>query len=87
MLTCRTRQTVRAFESMGSLNAHLPVLTRPGCSDRNAPCTLSIAECVFDLRSNFAAQLSISEVLQLNVDSHNFAILIGVELPVSGAKR
>jgi hypothetical protein len=40
---------------------------------------------VLDLRSNLLAQLSISEVLQLNADSHNFAILSGVELPVSGA--
>jgi hypothetical protein len=35
---------------------------------------------MFDLRSNFPAQLSIPEILQLSAYSH-FAILIGIAIP------
>jgi hypothetical protein len=41
---------------------------------------------MFDLRSNFPAQLSIPKILQLNRYWHDIAILTGTELPICSAK-
>jgi hypothetical protein len=51
------------------------------------PCSLPFTQCVFDVRSNFPAQLNIPKIPQLDRYWHDVAILTGAELPISSAKR
>ena len=64
MLTGGSRESIRPFKAIGSLHAQVPVLSRTRSGNRYAPITLSPTECVFQVSSNVAAQLSVAEILQ-----------------------
>jgi hypothetical protein len=58
-------QDVGSLEPIWSFNSHLPVLTGSCSSDGHTPVATSVSECVFDVRSDFLAKLSLPEILQL----------------------
>jgi hypothetical protein len=81
VLTGCSRETVRPFKSVRSLNMHVPALSRTRSGDRNTPVALSITECVLNVRGDLSTQLGITEILQLNRDSHHVTILSKTHCP------
>lgn len=75
VLSCGARQSVSSFKAVWSLDSHFPVLTRSRSGNGHAPLAPFVGECMFDGRSDVAAQPNIPEILQLNCDSHPRAIL------------
>ena len=70
VLTGGTRESIRAFKSIRSVDSHIPVLSRSRSGNSYAPFPLPPAECVLQVSSNVAAQLSVAEIQQFDRDSH-----------------
>ena len=68
-----SREGIRPLKSIRFLDSHLPILARAGSSNRHSPVTSPACKCVFDVRSNVSRQLSVSEILQFDRDSHSTA--------------
>jgi len=81
-----TSQNIRLFKSVGSLNSHLPIFARARSGDRHAPLSWFVTQCVLKTSNNFPTQLSITEILQLNRQSHRTAILLKCLLPLCWCK-
>jgi hypothetical protein len=86
MLPGSARQSIRPFKAVKPFNSHFPILAGSRSGDRHTPLSALVAECVFDTRNKFSAQLSITEILQLNRHWHRIAIL-AVDLPAHEAGR
>ncbi len=82
MLAGGTGQSIRTLKSIGPFHSQVPVIRCSRSTDRHAPCALATAEGVLEEHCDFPAQLSVTEILQLNRDSH----LIGQgEVPICSA--
>jgi len=55
-------------------------------ADRHAPLSWFVTQCVLKTSNNFPTQLSITEILQLNRQSHRTAILLKCLLPLCWCK-
>ena len=61
----------------------IPSSRRSRSCNRHAPLALAPAERVLQLRGDIAAQLSVTEILQFDRDSHPIAILSKTNCPAS----
>src|ERR1700675_29401 len=75
------RESIRAFKSIGSIHSQVPALSHSRSGNRHAPFALSTTECVLQVSSDVAAQLSVAEILQFDRDSHPIAILSKTNCP------
>jgi hypothetical protein len=93
VLPGRARESIRSFKAVRSFNSQFPVFAGTRFSLARDPAidtrqvSRSGAERVLNTRDNFSAQLSISEILQFNRDSHHTAILSNVECPFAVQTR
>lgn len=75
VLSGSTRQSIRPFKAVWSLNSHLPILAGSRSGDGHPPLSAFVTECVLDTHNNFPAHLSIAEILQVDHHAHRIAIL------------
>ena len=83
MLTCRCGERIRPFKSIGPFHSQVPALSHSRSGNRHAPFALSPTECVLQVCSDVAAQLSVSEILWLNCYSHPITILSKTNCPTA----
>lgn len=75
VLTGVRRESIRAFESVGTFDTELPTFGRSRSGNRHAPLSLPSTKRMLDVNGYVAAQLNVAEILQFDRNSHSSAIL------------